>query len=299
VSVNPVEARVEVEKVSFSSAGVQLVGDLHRAAGPGPAVVVTGSWTTVKEQMATRYAAGLAERGVSALAVDFRGWGESGGEPRELESPGRKAEDIAAAAGYLADRGDLGGAVGALGVCAGAGYTAVAAAGSSVVRSVAMVAPWLHDRSLVPLVYGGEEGVERLLARGEAARARYRATGEVEYVPAVSAEDPDAAMYGPFDYYLDAARGAVPRWPNRFAVMGWTEWLTFDPIAVAPRVGVPTLLVHSEEAALPDGARRFHAALGGPGELRWATGTQFDFYDSEPVVGPALDAVAEHFRSTL
>jgi hypothetical protein len=169
VSVNPVgarvEARVEVEKVSFSSAGVRLVGDPHRAEGPGPAVVVTGSWTTVKEQMATRYAAGLAERGGSALALEFRGWGESGGEPRDPESPGRKAEDIAAAAGHLADRGDPGGAVGALGGWAGAGCTAVAAAGSSVIRPVAMVAPWPHDRSLVPPVYGGEEGVERLPTR--------------------------------------------------------------------------------------------------------------------------------------
>ena len=60
------------------------------------------------------------------------------------------------------------------------------------------------------------------------------------------------------DFYRDPARGAVPGWPNRFAVMAWTEWLRFDAIALAPRVTAPTLIVHSEQAAIPDGTRRFH-----------------------------------------
>ncbi|NQE70313.1 hypothetical protein [Nocardia gamkensis] len=58
-------------KVVFDSAGVELVGNLFLpdTSGPAPAVVVAGTWTSVKEMMADRYARRLAERGY-AVAVD-------------------------------------------------------------------------------------------------------------------------------------------------------------------------------------------------------------------------------------
>ncbi|MCC9307440.1 alpha/beta fold hydrolase [Kitasatospora sp. RB6PN24] len=295
---------VRPEKVTFTSGGTKLVGNLYRptsaAAGPAPAVVVTGTWTSVKEQMAARYAAGLAAAGYTALAFDFSGSGESDGTPRDWENPAGKVAEIAVAADHLrslpgvdADR------IGGLGVCAGAGYTAVAAARGAGFRSLAMIAPWLHDAEVLAGLYGGSDVVDGLIARGEAAARKYRETGEVDYVPTASTDDERSPMYGSFDYYLDSSRGAVPQWPNRFAVMGWADWLTFDPIAVAPEVAVPTVLVHSREAAIPEGVDRFHAALTAPNELHWLTGGQFDFYDNEPTVTAALDLAAAHFGRTL
>jgi hypothetical protein len=61
--------------------------------------------------------------------------------------------------------------------------------------------------------------------------------------------------------------------------MAWPEWLRFNPIARAPRVRVPTLVVHSEDAAIPDGTRRFYNGLTGGKEIVWTDGTQYDFYD--------------------
>ncbi|MER5546260.1 alpha/beta fold hydrolase [Streptomyces sp. NPDC002589] len=294
-----------VEGVALPSEGVELVGSLYRPASrptgdAGPAVVVVGSWTTIKEQMAGRYAAGLAQRGLTALAFDFRGYGESKGDPQDFESPERKITDIVNAVDYLTSRPDIDSSrIGALGICAGSGYVAVAASRTPQIRSVAMVAPWLHDRTLVPDIYGGAEGIRERMTLGEAARDKYESTGEVDYVPAASDTDVQAAMYGPFDYYLNADRGAVPQWRNRFAVMSWPQWLTFDPISVAPRCTAPTFMLHSPDAAIPDGARRFHDALAAPKELQWTTGTQFDFYDQEPTVAPALDSVGAHFGRTL
>src|SRR5207248_3451308 len=113
------------------SGGEVLTGDLHLppADDSPPAVVVAGSWTTVKEQMAGRYARGLARRGIAALAFDFRGHGESGGFPRDAECPDAKVADLLAAAAFLrrsslVDESRIGGA----GICAGAGYLAVASA---------------------------------------------------------------------------------------------------------------------------------------------------------------------------
>lgn len=191
------------------------------------------------------------------------------------------------------------GELGALGVCAGAMYVSAFAAEDSRVRSLALVAPWLHDRRICEENYGGPEGIEAKKVAAAEARRRYEETGEVAYVPVVSGSDPDAAMPFDIDFYLNPQRGGIAQWPNRFAVMAWPGWLDFDAVAVAPKVTAPVLLVHSEDAAIPDGARRFHDALGGPGELLWTEGVQFDFYDRSPQVGFAADAAAEHFARTL
>lgn len=293
---------VRREPVTFLSGSDSMAGDLYLTSGTdqSAAVVVAGSWTTVKEQMAGRYAAGLAARGIAALAFDFRGYGASEGVPRDVESPVRKVADLRSAVGFLsahplidAER------IGALGICAGGGYTAVNAVGDGRVRSIGLVAPWLHDAQLVEAIYGGHDAITALRERGLAAQRQYAESGRVDYVPAVSAENASAAMYGPFDYYLDSARGAIPEWSNRFAELAWPGWLGFDPISAAPLITAPTIVVHSPDAAVPDGVRRFHDSLPAKKELVWLTGGQMDFYDQDSSVEPALDAVAAHFASTL
>ena len=66
-----------------------------------PAVIVSGSWTTVKEQMAGLYAEKLAQEGFVTLAFDFRNFGESGGVARFYENPLQKVDDIRNAVTYL------------------------------------------------------------------------------------------------------------------------------------------------------------------------------------------------------
>jgi hypothetical protein len=295
---------VIAEAVVFPAHGTPLAGVLYRpggTAGPLPGVVVTGTWTSVREQMADRYAARLAARGFTALAFDHTGYGASGGALRDYESPALKARDIGDAVGYLTGRTDVvdRGRIGALGVCASAGYTVSNAVTDRRVGAVALVAPWLHDAQIVADTYGGAEGVATRMAAGARARAHHEATGEVQYVPAVGAGDPLAAMPFDVDFYQDPARGAVPAWGNRFAVMAWPGWLAYDPIALAPQVRQPVLLVHSEEAAIPQGAHRFADAVPGTIDEYWDEGTQFDFYDGDAHVDCAVSLAGAHFVEHL
>ncbi|MFG2006538.1 alpha/beta hydrolase [Spirillospora sp. NPDC048911] len=290
------------QKVTFASDGVSLTGNLFLPDGDGPApgIVVAGTWTSVKEQMADRYAEQLADRGFAALSFDFTGYGESEGEPRDFESPEQKIRDIHNAVTFLAAHDAVDGErLGALGVCAAAMYMSANAVDDPRIKSVSLVAPWLHDPEICRGAYGGAEGVAERIEAAEAARAKYEASGEVEYVPVVSGTDPRAAMPMEVDFYLNPDRGGIPEWPNRFAVMAWPGWLRFDSISLAPRLSQPVLLVHSEDAAIPDGARRFHDGLAGPKNFVWTTGSQFDFYDQEPNVTTAAEAAAAHFTSTL
>ena len=61
-----------------------------------PVAIVTGAWTTVKEQMPAVYAEALTKQGFAAITFDFRGWGQSLDEVKYLEEPARKIEDIRA-----------------------------------------------------------------------------------------------------------------------------------------------------------------------------------------------------------
>jgi fermentation-respiration switch protein FrsA (DUF1100 family) len=294
-------AAFKVERVTFNSGGQTLVGHLYvpqgvSAARPGQAAVVTGAWMTIKEQMAGRYAAELAERGIVALAFDFRSWGESGGQPRSMESPKAKTEDIRAAVAFLGTRAEVS-SIGGVGICASAAYMAEAAATTPAIRSVALVAPWLHDRAIVNAVYGGEQSVANLIKLGRDAEARYKATGQATLLPAASTTDKTAVMFN-VPYYTERDRGLIPQWENRFNVASWEGWLTLDAMPTAPRLNAPLLMVHSEAAAIPQGARQFFAQVRAPKRELWLPGVnQLDFYDREQPVNTAADAVAAHFKA--
>jgi hypothetical protein len=293
------------QEVNFTSEGDKLSGILYLPADSKkgekmPALVVTGSWTTVKEQMAGTYAKKLASEGFAALVFDFRGYGQSGGEPRQYESPRRKIQDIKNAVAFLQtlpmvdpDR------IGGLGICASSGYMAWAAAEDNQIKALAAIAPWLHDAELVKHVYGGESGVSGKIAAGNAAKEKYERTGVNDMVPACSATEREAAMFGPFEYYLNPSRGAIPQWKNQFAVMSWPEWLEFNPIMKASSIAVPTLFVHSENAAIPDGAKKFHGRIAFPKDFYWMQGTQFDFYDNPSTVNEASRKAVQWFNESL
>ena len=60
------------------------------------------------------------------------------------------------------------------------------------------------------------------------------------------------------------------------------------------------MIVHSEAAAIPQGAKEFYSRLSGDKAQLWLENTtQFDFYDNFKAIATASDAVAQHFAQTL
>jgi uncharacterized protein len=296
-----------INRVTFQSEGETLVGNLYlpasyKSGDQLPAVIVTGSWMTIKEQMSGVYAQKLADRGFAALAFDFRSWGESGGKLRSFESPTVKIADIKNAVSFLqtVDAVDAN-RIGGLGICASAGYMAVATAEDDRIKSLITVAPWIHDPQIVDTVYGGAAAVQKLIATGQAAAAKFNQTGKADYLLATSKTDKTAVMYGDIDYYQNPQRGAVPQWSNQFAIASWSEWLTFNPMPVAKQIKVPTLFIHSEKAAIPDGARQFFAAIPGQNkQINWLNDrTQFDFYDQAQTMNESITLITDRLKSTL
>ncbi len=123
----------ELRHVSFKNGGIDVAADLRLPDGWSetesyPALVVVTPGSSVKEQAGGIYAQRMAEKGFVTLAFDPSYQGESGGEPRDLEDPSARVEDVRCAVDYMMtlpyvaeDR------LGVLGICAGGGYAVNAA----------------------------------------------------------------------------------------------------------------------------------------------------------------------------
>ena len=155
--------------------------------------------------------------------------------------------------------------------------------------------------SLLPGLGISPNGYDGLLNEGRAAREIYDRTGELRFVKSASTSDAHAAMYIPspgfYDYYFNTNRGLLPQWGNRFAVLSWTEWLTYNSHTSAPQIRIPTVIVHSESGAIPDGAKAFINAMTNKPQAHSISGSQLDFYDDEAKIREALSFVTSFINS--
>ncbi len=289
-----------IERLEFAVEGTPVIGTMHlpKGSGPFPAVITGGPMTSVKEQVTGTYAAALASRGIAALAIDHRHYGESGGEPRQYEYYPHKIADLKTALVALSehpmvDRERLG----AVGVCLGSGYLAHAIHDLAEVKAFVAIAGYYRD---VPAIQQADPtGFSTRVEQGRAARLKYEETGQLDTIPAV-ALDRDAAMtlQSTYDYYSD--RAAHPNYTNAFAVMSREHFLQFDVQSAAPKLGLPFLMIHSENALNPAWADKFFAVVSGEkGRATIRSEGQTDIYDDPAIVAEASDSAATFLRKHL
>jgi fermentation-respiration switch protein FrsA (DUF1100 family) len=282
-------------RFTFESEGETLVGNLFLPEGADPAglVVAVGPLTSVKEQASGTYAEAMAERGYAALAFDYRFFGESEGQPRQLEDPEANIEDIRnAATALLGDDRLKGLPLFGLGVCFGAGPMVRSVAEDPRFRAFAGVAGVYTDNAKTRDGMG--PAYKAKLERGRAAEARWRETGEAETIPAVGPDGGDVAMplREAYEFY-GTPRGQVPNYVNGYAVQSLAHSLPFDARGAADVIDVPVLIVHSETALVPALAHAFYEAVGSAKRELWLESQgQIDFYDDPRLITPAADAVA-------
>jgi fermentation-respiration switch protein FrsA (DUF1100 family) len=140
-----------LQHITIPRGPIELAADLHLpdrlpdAAGeatPLRAVVLSTPGSSVKEQIGANYASRLAARGIAALVFDPAHQGQSGGEPRDLEDPYRRGEDISYAIDTLSTIPGIDpGRIGVLGICAGGGYAVHTARTDHRIKAVGTVVP--------------------------------------------------------------------------------------------------------------------------------------------------------------
>ncbi|MEV4343472.1 alpha/beta hydrolase [Actinoplanes sp. NPDC049596] len=259
------------ERVTFSSEGLALSGILHRA-GTDRAIVLTGPFTGVKEQVTGLYAARLAAAGFTTLAFDHRGFGESEGRPQHEDSQGKLA-DLRAAVSLLAPDHR----VALVGICLGGGYAMRAAATDPRVTAVVGIAgaynspAWFADRMGLSAYRGA---LSDMLIRYD------------DFLPAV-AESGEAAMPGeePWSYYS----AHTTNWTNRVTRGSLHSLMTLDVLGVRPLLP-PSLIIHGRQDAYcsPDLAK----AMSADQTIWLDTDRHVDLYDADPYVTQAVTETA-------
>jgi uncharacterized protein len=299
--------------VFFASAGLNLAGHLYlpedRAGGPRPAIVVGHPGSGVKEQAAGLYARRLAERGFAALAFDAAHQGESGGEPRDLEDPAQRVEDIKAAVSYLAARGDVDpGRIGVLGICASGGYALAAAASDHRIRAVGTVSAVDiarqfregADGAQDPAVFGA------LLDAAAAARTAEAEGRGVQTFPLFPGTAEEARTLGGghaaegYEYYC-TGRGGHPRSAKSLTWSSIDRLAFFDAFRfvdlIAPR---PLLMIAGREAVTSWMSVEAFRGARAPKELYWIEGaSHVGLYDREPCVTAAVEKLTDFYRAGL
>ncbi|WP_113704431.1 alpha/beta hydrolase [Nonomuraea lactucae] len=289
-------------RIEFEADGITLVGDLRlpEGGGPRPALVFTGPFTGVRDQVTGLYAERLALLGYVTLAFDHRNWGESGGQPRRHEDPQGKLHDLRAAVSVLRSRPEVDGErIGAVGICLGGGYALKFAAFDPRVKVFAGIAGAYNN----PYTMRSSMDYQAALAGLGQVLERQDLGGPVEYLPAVAPEG-EAAMPGdePHAYY-GTARGASPYWENEVTRAGLRELITVDNMMGADFLSPkPALIVHGviDRFCAPEGAEEAYRRLDEPKKLVWVDAKQhIDLYDGEPYVTQAVEATAAFLREHL
>ncbi len=311
----PNEKGVTIERVTYPARNMKttIVGNLFKPAGFDKArryaaVVVTHPFGGVKEQTAGLYAQRLAEQGLVTLAYDASYQGESGGEPRLMEVPAQRLDDISCGIDFLSQLAQVDPErIGSLGICAGGSYALCHAPTEHRVKAIAAVSTFnlgeARREGMGTISY--EERMKRLKDASEA-RSREVRGEPVRLVPVVpdtpanfTASTP--ALYKEGYEYYRTPRAQHPNSPNRYVFSSLPQQMAFFPFeqldTISPR---PLLLIAGSKADTLFWSQQVMQKAKDPKELFLVEGaTHIDMYDKPQFVAPAVTKLAAFFSEHL
>ena len=306
---------ITLQRVVIPAHGTLLAGNLYRPADRRAgeriaSVVVVHNGGGVKEQTAGIYARGLAKAGFMTIAFDASHQGESTGEPRLVELPEERTEDIRSVVDWLSNRPDADpDRIGVLGICAGGGYAVHAAETDVRIRAVATVSAVDSGRTRREGIGGRmtkelRNEVLRMVARARTAEA---AGGPVKWIGYVAEPEdlppgtPDRTLAKEAADYCRTRRGMHPNSPNCYRLTSLDRMFAFTAFDhvdwISPR---QTLFIAGSDADTRYLSEDAYRMAEEPKELFIIPGaTHIDLYDREAFVAKALQKLGQFFSSGL
>jgi pimeloyl-ACP methyl ester carboxylesterase len=261
-------------------------------AGPFPCVVMGSGLSFVRDQGLDAFGERLAAAGFAALAIDYRHFGDSGGEPRGLVSAGRQRADLRAALAYARSRRELdSGRLALWGYSLGGANVQALAAEEPGIAAAICVAPVVSGlRSLLHI--GGPLHVGRLAGAGLRDALRAVRGAEPYRIPAAGPPGSLAVLNTP-----DSAPGYAAitppgsSWRNEICA----RVALAPPYSLARKVGridCPTLYcIVEEDDVNPPALGRAAAARVPAGELQLYPGGHFSPFQGATLERMAADQV--------
>jgi pimeloyl-ACP methyl ester carboxylesterase len=293
--------------VSFSSGGEECAAWLYRpehaeAGEPTPLVVMAHGFSATRDLRLDAYAERFCDAGLGALLFDYRHFGDSGGEPRQLLDVSRQHADYHAAIAYARglDWVDPDG-VAVFGSSFSGGHAIAIGAQDPRIAAVVSQCPFTDALASLPklgpvnMLKGTAAGM-RDLAGTLAGRAPY-------YIPAIGPPGSFAVMTTP-----DAEpgmRALVPPgspWQNRVAARIAVRVSTYRPGRAAAKLTCPALFCICEQDSVAPATRALAYAAKAPrGEVKTYPIGHFEIYLGEwfeRAVGDQTEFLLRHLAVT-
>lgn len=281
----------------FTSAGVRCAATHFAGAHGAPVVVLAHGLAGTQDAGMFPFAEAFAAAGLHAVTFDYRGFGASDGEPRQVVSLAGQVADLHAAVdaakrlpGVDPTRVVL------WGISLGGGHVVSVAADRDDVSALVSVVPMVDGLAAARLA-ARHHSAGQLLAstgRGIASAVRRRAGRGPAMIPVVAHPGEAGALTLP-GAYEDYHAIAGPTWRNEIAADVVMELGTRAPAKAAAAVAdIPWLV----QVADFDRSAPLHAAMkaafAGRAEVRHYPGDHFDLFAGKPFHEPAVEH-ALHF----
>lgn len=302
------------QHISIPRGPINLAADLYLPDGfddsvQRPAIVLTTPGSSVKEQIGANYASRLAANGFVALTFDPAHQGQSGGEPRNLEDPYRRGEDISYAIDALTTIAGIDpNRIGVLGICAGGGYAVHTARTDHRIKALGtVVASNIGDafRGFQP------EGAANALDALATARTGESARGESDVVNWLPDTLEDAAAIGFTDIdttqaitYYRTPRGSNEHSTNRRLSRSDSLILGYDAYHLADQLLTQPLQViiagRKGNTGQYESGMKLWKLAPNPVDLLVIEGAgHYEMYDEPVYVDQAVERLTAFYRDHL
>lgn len=255
--------------ITYYSDGEQVVGTLYlpeAGGGPGPALIQGPGWMGLRSAKLYRpYHQAFVDAGMAVLAIDYRGCGDSGGDPLAF-SPRRQLEDLVNGVTYLTTRSDVDpdriGVFGSGGT--GGGNAVCLAASDPRVRCAVSQVPVANGQDWLRRMRRGYEW-EEFLQRLDADRRNRVATGRGELV-----HPREVMIPTPERRATNIKKDVDSRVPTLLPLSVAEEIIAYRPIEMVDRIAPRPLLiiaVENDSVTPTDHAQALYDRAGAPKKL--------------------------------
>ncbi|WP_298535110.1 alpha/beta hydrolase [uncultured Treponema sp.] len=253
---------VSHKKVTFTNHfGITLAADMYTpktepSNGKFAAIAVAGPFGAVKEQASGLYAHEMAKRGYLTIAFDPSFTGESGGQPRYMNSPDINTEDFQAAVDFLSNLPNVNPEkIGIIGICGWGGMALNTAGIDTRIKATAVMTMYDMSRIANKGYFDENDNEEsRYQARVAVNKARTEsfANGNYPTVGGLPENRPEGdTFFSQYWDYYKTGRGYHPRSLN--SNMGWastasTSLMNTSLLTYSNEIRSAVLIVHGEKA---------------------------------------------------